>query len=260
MSNNRCKGPNILEQVVLNAENTRPEAPLSREVIVCGSSIKTVYKNTRNYTHEKFFDIYYDSENTRYKFNSFGKLVAIQISDEKVSDMLIKINKGMVNKHTDDSIATIAIEYARDIFGDMVDDYNLSDVVYYEDMYNYSVVLAKNYGEDGFVIGETIICEVFLDGTVYGCTMNCAYDLTDFNDDLVKDVSKESVESYVEKQAKALYGVAFESVEIEGIHAAKIKDRHYLEVSATVDYLKQDEFGESCNVSKVESMFYEIKE
>lgn len=185
-----------------------PDAVKSRKITVGGKELTVNYKYSETSDYFEAYegtrsDVYYDSDNNIYRFDTEGNLCTKIEADDGI---LRKDTDSIREPLAESDYLRIAEEYMREVFGSDVDGYKYYRHYDRDSSGRYSVDFAKFVGEDDFAMVD--ICSVFVsaDGEGIMCSKSPKNTLEGFDMSLLDGVTREDVMAFAEEEAKRVFG------------------------------------------------------
>ena len=185
-----------------------PDAVKSRKITVGGKELTVNYKYSETYDYFEAYegtrrDVYYDSDNNIYRFDTEGNLCT-----------KIEADDGILRKDTDsirESLAEsdylrIAEEYMREVFGSDVDGYKYYRHYDQDSSGIYRVYFAEFVGENDFAMVDICSVSVSADGEGIKCSKSPKNILEGFDMSLLDGVTREDVMAFAEEEVKRIFG------------------------------------------------------
>ncbi len=138
---------------------------------------------------------YTNGDGTSFLFTKNGELVEYGFNkDEPFSD----VYKVIITK---EESKQIAIDFARQMFGEQFDDYSLdgevSEIGPSGPTEKYSMIFSKKYGKDGKLKGESCYVEIDIHGRVLQCSIRELYEFKKHDMSFFDDISQADIEKKV---------------------------------------------------------------
>lgn len=221
------------------SEYVREEALAEKKIALPdGKRVALVYQITKNDSEGSFIDVYTDKDGNEYRFDDTGKVIGENVS----SATYLSMTRDMIGSdersvESAEKAEEAAREYAKTIFGDVIDDFSTVYARYdNQTVEKYYFTFSPTYGEDGFIQGEQCRVTVFANGSPLSCGSPNMYDFVDFDTDSLSSLKKESVYDYAENALIKRYGSITEgSFEVTRVRLKKVDDEIKLVVLAVVE-------------------------
>lgn len=221
-----------------------------------GTSVKLAYDKTGNFTLKDKVDVYTDSDDNEYLYKDGDKFIGVILPDKEYSADSLMSNIGESEEFDEDRLKEMAFEYARNLYGDDFNNFELQSFDYLEDVDHYSIAFEETHGENGFITGRSSVVSIKSDGTVRNCVMANRYDRDNFDEKLLDGITEEKLEAYADKLAKASYGEIYINSTVEHVEIVSINGAYCLEIGTIVEY--QSDIPEDRNPDTVEMYYYEL--
>ena len=171
--------------------------------------------------------IYRDAGGNEYLYDSNGNFYGVVF-------MSTTSNSAVESMISEDKALEIGEGYARKLFGEEFEKLTDNTIVQKapsSDMY--ILRFDKTYGEDKSILGACCIMTIDFDGSVGSCAMSRGTVPDDFNEDLVKDLTREKVLAKVTADAEKVFGKVTEFND-EMITLEKIDGKYVIKVESTL--------------------------
>lgn len=190
-----------------------------------GSETVLYYKRNMDLIIHKDISVYTDSSGCEYLYDSSGEFIALRYN----SYSPIKSNDEAVVP--EEKALEIGRKFALKIFGEEFEKLTDNTIVQRASSSDtYDLRFDKAYGVDNFILGACCSMTLNLDGSVRMCSMSRGTVPDDFNEDLVKDLTREKVLAKVTADAEKVFGKVTEFND-EMITLEKIDGKYVIKIN-----------------------------
>ncbi len=211
------------------------------------ASAPLLYKQTLNISVGDYLDIYKDSTDTEYLYDTHGKFVGIKYSDDKRDNYISKLDSRFLI--SEDEALAAAESFAKDLFGDAFDAFVLQQARLIRGE-TYWIIFETQYGENGYLGGAECYVNVLRDGTVVTCEMPCIHDFDDYTPALLADVNETMLTEYTMQQLQEIYGSRLGNVIIRKMRLIKNTGKYQILILTS---------SEIDGNSRLEEIYYDLQ-
>ncbi len=220
--------PDLYEKFVADERLTDNHKQIINSVQIAKSGTELTYKETANYSEEIKLDIYVDSNQNEYKYNSDGDIIGFSANAMAVDTITGTVDKGTL---TLDDAKALAPKYARAFFGDKMNGFEIYSAKYNDSLGVYSVDFTKLFGEGGFIRGPYCFVDILPNGALKSCMLS-RYDIySDFDFDRLNGITQKTVTDFVDSKIKS--GATYE-INYISLVKEQNSEEFYIEIGVAV--------------------------
>ena len=188
-----------------------------------GSKLK--YKTTLNYDGVLSHDIYVDTNNNEYYYDSLGNLNGFTASQEAVDTITASGRNSAIDEKRAISLAQ---KYSAMLFGDVTNSFELKSSYYNQSNSTYNITFVKKIGKYGIINSAWCACNILPNGEMSFCSLSRAHDFDEFDESLLDNITDTVLKDFVSGQIAD--GVSFE---ITAASLVKDADTYRIDVDVT---------------------------
>ena len=220
-----------------------------------GKETPVSYDRTMNISMDEQVDIYVDDERNEFLFNKDGTIRSFIKSNSNATGS--DKNEAFATDKTSGSKKDIAADFARKMYGE-----DLFGKFKYKSTYTMGgnmPVVEFSIVYDGFEYITGPICSVTFnpDGTVAACQMPGYEKLADFNESLLKGISKEKLNEFTKEQIYAAYSTVT-SYTVNSYELCMTPDGYAIKIVTNISYDVQFSEFDTMETTIVEVFYYEL--
>lgn len=199
------------------------DKPNSVRLAKNGSKLK--YKTTLNYDGVLSHDIYVDTNNNEYYYDSLGNLNGFTASQEAVDTITASTRNSAIDEK---QAITLAQKYSAMLFGDTTNSFEFKSSYYNQSNSTYNITFVKKIGKYGIINSVWCACNILPNGEASFCSLSRAHDFDEFDESLLDNITDTVLKDFVSGQIAD--GVSFE---ITAASLVKDADTYRIDVDVT---------------------------
>lgn len=190
------------------AKNTNATKKLDiSKFIKTSDETEVIYATSKNIADNYTIDIYNDSNNNEYWFSDSEEFVGYIYNDNPTVEEFLERRKTPDEKRPlndkDDAVA-FAKDFAKNVFGEKINDYVLSHTADSGD--SYTITFKLTAGEDGFITIRKCGVRVSKYGFIESCTTTIMDNNYDANSAKLENITKADLTSYASAKLTEILG------------------------------------------------------